>query len=352
MSQCGINIPIDDVAKALINEHGGDIVEAVLKKIDLSAYVRNDNGVAKDLSLRNSLTIDEAVKRDLCAALQECIAEKIRDLLGCERDNYVTKFYIDKQTDHLVIELKFGERYYISRAEFEGWVKLVSGGIKTGKLDKDGNNRQVITITNNDGSEVKIDVTELSDIHVVSGEVLDNSIIRLALSDKSHVDISAATLVPKNSPYIVSGVFVERDDNYWLDFKRNDGTTVNVAMTDIVDDISKTVFSAVMDNGYRINTQADDYTLGSEDFDGKTIVRADKNGDQTITIPKPDTEDFIGKAIIIRKTAGVAGTFVTLANGAGVSIYPDDITPVRRVGSSVTLVYVGNGVYDAFGELP
>ena len=150
----------------------------------------------------------------------------------------------------------------------------------------------------------------------------------------------------------MSGVFVERNGGYWLDFTRNDNTKVNVDMTDIINKIIQTVFDMVMRMGYRINTQADNYTLTGDDFNGRTIVRANKAGDQTITIPKPSSEDFVGKAIIIRKTNGIVGTFVNLVAGSGVSLLPEDATPVRRVGSSVTLVYVGNGVYDAFGELP
>ena len=353
MSQCGVNIPLDDLVKTIIDLYGDDFAEEIIKRLNLAQYVKVNGGTANDLTLRQSLTVDEAVKGDLCSILQDCIAAKIQEELGCERDNHVIKFYIDKEKDHLVIELKFGERYYVSRAELEEWLKVAAGGIKSGVLIiQDTDPTQVIRVTNKDGSTVDIDVSALKDIHVTRGEVVNGDTIRLHRTDGKYVDINASSLVSPNSPYIVSGVFVGRDGGYWLDFTRNDDTKVNVDMTDIINKIIQTVFEMVMKVGYRINTQTENYILTGDDFNGRTIVRADKAGDQTITIPKPASEDFVGKAIIIRKTAGDAGTFVTLAKGTGVSILPEDTTPVRRIGSSVTLVYVGNGVYDVFGELP
>lgn len=235
--------------------------------------------------------------------------------------------------------------------EIQKRLKLTGGGIKSGTLVISSSDpTQVIKVVNKDDTLVDIDVSALKDIKIVRGEIADGHIIRLHRSDGEVIDIEASTLVP-NSPYIVSGVFVNRDGGYWLDFTRNDNTQVNVDMTDIINKIIKTVFDMVMRMGYRINTQAEDYTLVDADFDGRTIIRANKNGSQTITLPKPD-DSFIGKAVIVRKTAGDVGTFVTLKAGSGVTISPPDATPIRRLGSSVTLVYVGNGLYDAYGELP
>ena len=391
MSQCGVNIPLDDLVEAIIDNYGDAFAAEIIKRLDLAQYVKVNGGMANDLTLRQSLTVDEAVKSDLCSILQDCIATKIQEELGCERDNHVTKFYIDKEKDHLVIELKFGERYYVSRAELEDWLKIAAGGIQSGVLIiQDAAPTQIIRVTNKDSSIVDIDVSALKDQNTfvrsgsvvgtqlnlvrtdgqtvsidmsgfstadndtfVTGGSLTGHTLTLTLNNGGQVDIDLSDLsVGKDSPFIVSGVFVERNGGYWLDFTRNDNTKVNVDMTDIINKIIQTVFDMVMRMGYHINTQADDYTLTGDDFNGRTIVRANKAGDQTITIPKPSSEDFVGKAIIIRKTNGIAGTFVTLKAGSDVSLLPEDATPVRRVGSSVTLVYVGNGVYDVFGELP
>lgn len=385
---CGVNIPLSSVVEAIVNDYADVFVGEILKRVSLNNSTIN-NGTFTDVTIRGDLTLDDTAKGALCSALQDCIATKIQDELGCERDNHVVDFAIDKTNDRITITLKFGEKFHISRAELAAWIGGNGGGIKSGTLIIDGDT-QTIRVTNNDNSIVDIDVSELKDQNtfvrsgsvvgtqlnlvrtdgqtvsidmsgfstadndtLVTGGSLTGHTLTLTLSNGGRVEIDLSGLsVGKDSPYIVSGVFVERNGGYWLDFTRNDGTHVNVGMTDIINKIIQTVFDMVMRMGYRINTQADDYTLTGDDFNGRTIVRADKDGDQTITIPKPTSEDFVGKAIIVRKTNGTAGTFVNLVAGSDVSLLPEDTTPVRRVGSSVTLVYVGNGVYDVFGELP
>ncbi len=348
---CGVNIPLSSVVEAIVNDYADVFVGEILKRLSLDNSTIK-NGTFIDATIRGNLTLDDTAKGALCSALQDCIATKIQDELGCERDNHVTKFYIDKEKDHLVIELKFGERYYVSRAELEDWLKIAAGGIQSGVLIiQDTNPTQIIRVTNKDGSMVDIDVSALKDIKVERGEIVNGQIIRLHRSDGEQIDIDASTLVPTSSPFIVSGVFVSRDGGYWLDFTRNDNTKVNVDMTAIINELVNTLRTQILGMGYTLKTENNHYTTQAEDFNGFTIIRANHNGDQTITLTKPD-DSFIGKALIVRKTNGDVGTFVTLKAGGGVTISPADSTPLRRVGSSATLVYTGGGNWDVFGELP
>ena len=381
---CGINIPLSSVVEAIVNDYADVFVGEILKRVSLHNSTIN-NGTFTDATIRGGLTLDDTAKGALCSALQDCIATKIQDELGCERDNHVTKFYIDKEKDHLVIELKFGERYYVSRAELEDWLKIAAGGIQSGVLiiqdtnptqiirvtNKDGSmvdidvsalkdikvergeivNGQIIRLHRSDGEQIDIDVSALKDIKVERGEIVNGQIIRLHRSDGEQIDIDASTLASKNSPFIVSGVFVSRDGGYWLDFTRNDNTKVNVDMTAIINELVNTLRTQILGMGYTLKTENNHYTTQAEDFNGFTIIRANHNGDQTITLTKPD-DSFIGKALIVRKTNGGVGTFVTLKAGGGVTISPADSTPLRRVGSSATLVYTGGGNWDVFGELP
>ena len=381
---CGVNIPLSSVVEAIVNDYADVFVGEILKRLSLNNSTIN-NGTFIDATIRGGLTLDDTAKGALCSALQDCIATKIQDELGCERDNHVTKFYIDKEKDHLVIELKFGERYYVSRAELEDWLKIAAGGIHSGVLiiqdtnptqiirvtNKDGSrvdidvsalkdikvergeivNGQIIRLHRSDGEQIDIDVSALKDIKVERGEIVNGQIIRLHRSDGEQIDIDASTLVPKSSPFIVSGVFVSRDGGYWLDFTRNDNTKVNVDMTAIINELVNTLRTQILGMGYTLKTENNHYTTQAEDFNGFTIIRANHNGDQTITLTKPG-DSFIGKALIVRKTNGAVGTFVTLKAGAGVIISPADSTPLRRVGSSATLVYTGGGNWDVFGELP
>ena len=350
---CGVNIPLSSVVEAIVNDYADVFVGEILKRVNLNNSTIN-NGTFTDVTIRGGLTLDDTAKGALCSALQDCIATKIQDELGCERDNHVTDFTLTDK--HLVITLKFGEVFRISKqelADFIGNITNNSGGITGGTLT----NNTTITVNNKDGSTATIDISGLdlgdkdTNTYPTHGEVVNDTTIRIHLNTGGYVDIDASTLVPKNSPYIVSGVFVSRDGGYWLDFTRNDDTKVNVDMTTIINELVNTLRTQILGMGYTLKTENNHYTTQAEDFNGFTIIRANRNGDQTITITKPD-DSFIGKALIVRKISGDVGTFVTLKAGDDVIISPADSTPLRRVGSSATLVYTGEGNWDVFGELP
>ena len=384
---CGVNIPLSSVVEAIVNDYADVFVGEILKRVSLDKSTIA-NGTLTDVTIRGGLTLDDTAKGALCSALQDCIAAKIQDELGCERDNHVVDFAIDKANDRITITLKFGEKFHISRAELATWIGGNSGGIKSGTLIIDGDT-QTIRVTNNDNSTVDIDVSALKDQNtfvrsgsvvgtqlnlvrtdgqtvsidmsgfstadndtLVTGGSLTGHTLTLTLSNGGQVEIDLSSLsVGKDSPFIVSGVFVSRDGGYWLDFTRNDDTKVNVDMTTIINELVNTLRTQILGMGYTLKTENNHYTTQAEDFNGFTIIRANHNGDQTITLTKPD-DSFIGKALIVRKINGDAGTFVTLKAGDDVTISPADSTPLRRVGSSATLVYTGGGNWDVFGELP
>ena len=383
---CGVNIPLSSVVEAIVNDYADVFVGEILKRVSLDKSTIA-NGTLTDVTIRGGLTLDDTAKGALCSALQDCIATKIQDELGCERDNHVTDFALTDK--HLVITLKFGEVFRISKqelADFIGNITNNSGGITGGTLtndttitvnNKDGStatidisgldlggitggtltNDTTITVNNKDGSTATIDISGLdlgdkdTNTYPTHGEVVNNTTVRIHLNTGGYIDIDASTLASKNSPFIVSGVFVSRDGGYWLDFTRNDNTKVNVDMTAIINELVNTLRTQILGMGYTLKTENNHYTTQAEDFNGFTIIRANHNGDQTITLTKPD-DSFIGKALIVRKTNGGVGTFVTLKAGGGVTISPADSTPLRRVGSSATLVYTGGGNWDVFGELP
>ena len=384
---CGVNIPLSSVVEAIVNDYADVFVGEILKRVSLDKSTIA-NGTLTDVTIRGGLTLDDTAKGALCSALQDCIAAKIQDELGCERDNHVVDFAIDKANDRITITLKFGEKFHISRAELATWIGGNSGGIKSGTLIIDGDT-QTIRVTNNDNSTVDIDVSALKDQNtfvrsgsvvgtqlnlvrtdgqtvsidmsgfstadndtLVTGGSLIGHTLTLTLSNGGQVEIDLSSLsVGKDNPFIVSGVFVSRDGGYWLDFTRNDDTKVNVDMTTIINELVNTLRTQILGMGYTLKTENNHYTTQAEDFNGFTIIRANHNGDQTITLTKPD-DSFIGKALIVRKINGDAGTFVTLKAGDDVTISPADSTPLRRVGSSATLVYTGGGNWDVFGELP
>lgn len=102
---------------------------------------------------------------------------------------------------------------------------------------------------------------------------------------------------------------------------------------------------------FRIKTVSNGYSTVDTDFDGRTLLRVDSSNNASITVTKPASEDFVGLTLTIRKVSGDSST-LTINAGSNVTISPSDLTTLRRIGSTVTLLYIGNGVYDAFGELP
>lgn len=115
--------------------------------------------------------------------------------------------------------------------------------------------------------------------------------------------------------------------------------------------IHNNILEDLLNKGYDIKTIDYDYELESTDFTGRMIIRGDKDGEQIITITAPPNENFIGRVITIRKTNG-ENHELKLKTVDGVSITPADITPLRRIGSAVSLVYLGLNQWDVFGELP
>lgn len=352
---CGVNIPLSSVVEAIVNDYADVFVGEILKRVSLDNS-KISNATINGALLNGKITLDQDALASFCLALQDCIAAKIQSELTCERDNYVTDFAIDKANDRITITMKFGEKHHISKEELKSWIGATGSGADGNTFVTAGAVQgKTLTLTRNDSQTVQIDLSNFSTTDndtLVTGGSLVGHTLTLTLSNGGNVGIDLSSLsAGKDSPFIVSGVFVSRDGGYWLDFTRNDNTKVNVDMTDIINELVNTLRTQILGMGYTLKTENNHYTTQAKDFNGFTIIRANRSGDQTIMLTKPD-DSFIGKALIVRKTNGDVGTFVTLKAGDGVTISPADSTPLRRVGSSATLVYTGEGNWDVFGELP
>ena len=236
------------------------------------------------------------------------------------------------------------------------------------------NDENNLELKRNDGETIPIDMSNFSteDDYVVSGKFAENpnlcprpeqNKLELILTRKSGEEVKINACEVASDDYVVSGKVL---DNYVLELTRRSFKKVNIDIGNLKgEDGAKGDKGDKGDKGepgtgylierYRINTVDEDYTTLPADFDGATVIRANKNGDQSITITKPPAEleeSFRGCCLIIRKSNGDAGTFTNLLAGEGVVFSPDDITPLRRIGNYAGLMYIGNGLYDAGGELP
>lgn len=94
------------------------------------------------------------------------------------------------------------------------------------------------------------------------------------------------------------------------------------------------------------------YTIQNDDLTGRTVVRAGGTEDYTITIPilgAMQDLDFKGKTLNIRSNTD---SYITVTNSEGVTINSLDALVLRRHSSSISLVYLGNQIWDVYGELP
>lgn len=94
------------------------------------------------------------------------------------------------------------------------------------------------------------------------------------------------------------------------------------------------------------------YTIQNDDLTGRTVVRAGGTDDYTITIPilsAMQDENFKGKTLNIRSNTD---NYITVTKSEGVSINSLDALILRRHSSSISLVYLGNQIWDVYGELP
>lgn len=314
---CGTSIPLKTVVEAIIDGYADTFAEEVIRRVSLDNSTIN-GGTLNDATIGGRLTLDEAAINSLCFHLKSCIAENIKE----------------EQ-----VELK-GELAAI-RSDLAS-TKSELGGAKVEQAELKGELSVLKSQCGKDGKDGKDDEDDNRTL---------NNVITIISETKETKEPPTVVHESGANTYIVSGEFSARDDGYWLDFTRNDQTKINVEMTDAINGIADAIYNKIIGMGYTIKTENNHYTTQAEDYNGHTIVRANRNGDQTITITKPE-EAFIGKSLIVRKTNGDVGSYVTLKAGEGVTILPADSTPLRRVGSSATLVYVGEGKWDVFGELP
>lgn len=253
--------------------------------------------------------------------------------------------------------------------DIENLINNLNNKIDASKIKSTELNNGTYTITLKDNTKFNTDFSGLitADKFVNSGAVISGNKLQLSFNDGSNVEIDLSSIVVTSSgeTVLITGGSINGNT---LTLNLSNGTNIDVDITGlisgIVNQVTNNIESTVIENatnqvinnflklGYRINTQDSNYTLVQDDFDGRTIVRMNSASNQTLTVIKPDSEEKIGTVVMVRRSNGNAGTLLTLVAGEGVTLSPVDISPLRRIGSSVSLIYIGNGYWDVFGELP
>ena len=361
--------------------------EAELDTLDLSTLQTNSGKVVVkvDANADNSLTVHY---RDLKSGTDT------KEVITLPPEIHITAGSIGKDKNSIVLEMNDGSVVIIDMTLLkEGIISNITNTIK--QLVDDGltdiktliNNltqkveqykikettldptSHVFTIKLNNDETFDTDFSGLitADKFVNSGAVISGNKLQLSFNDGSSVEIDLSSIVAASSgkTVLITGGSVNGNT---LTLNLSNNTSIDVDITglisDIVNQVTNNIESIVIENatnqvinnflklGYRINTQDSNYTLVQDDFDGRTIVRMNSASNQTLTVIKPDSEEKIGTVVMVRRSNGNAGTLLTLVAGKGVTLSPVDISPLRRIGSSVSLIYIGNGHWDVFGELP
>lgn len=253
--------------------------------------------------------------------------------------------------------------------DIKNLINNLNNKIDASKIKSTELNNGTYTITLEDNTKFDTDFSGLitADKFVNSGAVISGNKLQLSFNDGSSVEIDLSSIVVTSSgeTVLITGGSINGNT---LTLNLSNNTSIDVDITGlisgIVNQVTNNIESTVIENatnqvinnflklGYRINTQDSNYTLVQDDFDGRTIVRMNSTSNQTLTVIKPDSEEKIGTVVMVRRSNGNTGTLLTLVTGKGVTLSPVDISPLRRIGSSVSLIYIGNGHWDVFGELP
>ena len=253
--------------------------------------------------------------------------------------------------------------------DIENLINNLNNKIDANKIKSTELNNGTYTITLEDNTKFDTNFSGLitADKFVNSGAVISGNKLQLSFNDGSSVEIDLSSIVVTSSgeTVLITGGSINGNT---LTLNLSNNTSIDVDITGlisgIVNQVTNNIESTVIENatnqvinnflklGYRINTQDSNYTLVQDDFDGRTIVRMNSASNQTLTVIKPDSEEKVGTVVMVRRSNGNAGTLLTLVAGEGVTLSPVDISPLRRIGSSVSLIYIGNGHWDVFGELP
>ncbi len=89
-----------------------------------------------------------------------------------------------------------------------------------------------------------------------------------------------------------------------------------------------------------------DYTLEQVDMSGNVILRFDVSDNLQLILPSFSEAD-VGKVVTIR-VVDIAENKVLTLNG---NILPASVSTLTKAGDTLSLVYVGNGSYEAYGAI-
>lgn len=177
---CNVQIPVDDIA------------EEVKQLLDLDQYVKQDNGTAKNLTLKGDLTLDKAATASLCEALEGCIKDAI-----AEAEATTIKSF-ELLGEQLRVTMTDGTTYPVDLSKFttDAEAAKIAEDIKKQVTDdhlvSSTLNGETLVMTMKSGKQISVPLTGLSkDVYLSSGTVQGSNLV-LTKNDGTKVTIDLA----------------------------------------------------------------------------------------------------------------------------------------------------------------
>lgn len=227
---CGVNIPLESIVNALVTEYADTFAEEVLRRVDLTTLQNTDNKTFLSPTIKGGITLDADTISALCGYMSSCISAKLDELLGCNIDNHVSEFFIDKTTDKLTIKLLEGEVFSISKQELLDWLDFTAECNCPQLVDGELTGNYELVLTFDNGNSVKIDLSSLNKTHVdtyLTEGTLQGTDLILTRNDGGSVTIDLSSLAIGDGNTYITNATLELNN---LVLFRNDGTTLRVAL--------------------------------------------------------------------------------------------------------------------------
>lgn len=236
--------------------------------------------------------------------------------------------------------------------DIENLINNLNNKIDANKIKSTELNNGTYTITLEDNTKFDTDFSGLitADKFVNSGAVISGNKLQLSFNDGSSIEIDVSGIVGtvNTDTEIISG----KVENTEIVLEKINSSEVRIEANSLIETVAERVITDLSKLSYEIKIVPDTYTVTGSDMTGRVMILATGTEATQEIILGTLSDEYIGRAVIIAHRMAQKHSILNLTGSKGVSINPPDISPLRRSGSSIACVYVGQGDWQLFGEIP
>ena len=209
MSCCGTTVPINEIVAA--------VAAQLANQQPKTEYVAKEDGVAKNLTLKGDVALDQAATASLCEALENCINDAITEALKNQpTPKPLTIKSFELLGEQLRITMADGSTFPVDLSKFttDAEAAKIADDIK--KLITDDHlvsatlNGETLVMTMKSGKQISVPLSGLGDdVYLASGTVQGNNLV-LTKNDGTKVTINLEQFA--NTPVAVGNTAVANDE--------------------------------------------------------------------------------------------------------------------------------------------